>query len=441
MPLLKLIDQGRLCYNSALSTRVLRLVLQIFLRIHFDEKLFSGHARFKLSSRCASDLESITDLREISCSEEEESQIDFKFLHQKCATSQKQKRLWRLSAPINASDFDSPEHNATLNPNHATSSAMPKDAASSLWSSPQHEWQDQKLSKYKLALFGGGSKNHSSNVSEISEAVDGLEWDTEDIGPNFDDSISEAGNVNRWLDDNIMMELDLEAELSRINSERSSRRNSFSSDLDSTYLYRSIRLPPSGRSSVTHGMTGGESSGETPQKGIDKEMLIRSFGVVMSSASPPKDVPFRPTSISVSKRSSGNCGIKSPSYSKWKESSPIYDSSNRRHMQRDVLSAYDMTTVTMSTTGGCLLATTPLSPVHEAKEPRQKHDLGSPMTDDSVCIASPINSRENRQYETPSKRHHSRHSDKSIEGSSPNKRQLFRDIAGCALPDLEVCNT
>ena len=139
MPLLKLIDQGRLCYNSALSTRVLRLVLQIFLRIHFDEKLFSGHARFKLSSRCASDLESITDLREISCSEEEESQIDFKFLHQKCATSQKQKRLWRLSAPINASDFDSPEHNATLNPNHATSSAMPKDAASSLWSSPQHE--------------------------------------------------------------------------------------------------------------------------------------------------------------------------------------------------------------------------------------------------------------------------------------------------------------
>jgi hypothetical protein len=43
-------------------------------------------------------------------------------------------------------------------------------------------------------------------------------------------------------------------------------------------------------------------------------------------------------------------------------------------MTRDFLSTYDMTTVTMATSG-CLLATTPLSPVHEAKEPRQKHPV------------------------------------------------------------------
>ena len=387
----------------------------------------AGFHRFKLSSRCGSDLESMCSVREISCSEGEDSQIDFKFLQQKCASSQKQKRLWRLSAPINASDFDSPEHHATNNADgHATSNVV-ADAPSGIWSSPHHEWQDQKLPKYKLALYNG-----SSNVSEISEAVDGLEWDQEDFGTNFDDSVSEIGfGVNRWLDDN--MELDLEAELSRINSERSSRRNSMSSDLDSTYLYRSIRLPPSGRSSVTQGMAG-DSSGETPQKTIDKEMLIRSFGVVMASASPPKDPSTRPTSIAVSKRNGngGGGGLKSPAYPKWKESSPIFDSSHRRHFQRDFLSSYDMTTVTMSTTG-CLVATTPLSPVHEAKEPRQKHselDLGSPLTDDSGSITS------------PAKRHTATTTTTTSEMfSTPPKRQLFRDISSCALPDLEECNT
>lgn len=280
-----------------------------------------------------------------------------------------------------------------------------------MWSSPHHEWQDQKLPKYKLALRAG-SMTHSSSVSEISEGVEGLEWDTEDFAPTFDDAISELGLcVDKWLEDNL--ELDLEAELSRFNSERSSRRNSLSSDLDSTYLYRSVRLPPSGRSSVTHGMNGGDSSScETPQKNIDKEMLIRSFGVV-ASHSPPKD-NYRPSTISISKRnvSSNNGNLKSPSYSKWKESSPIYDNSCRRHYQRD---QHDMTTVTMST-NGCLLATTPLSPVHEAKEPKgQTLNLGSPTTDDSSFEAS---------------------------CASPSKRQiLFRENSSCALPDLEECNT
>ena len=370
--------------------------------------LFSGRtARVKLSSRCASDLESMIDFREMTCSESDESQLDFKFIQQKCASSQKQKRLWRLSAPINASDFDSPEHHP---------SNVVADETSGVWSSPNHVWQDQKLPKYKLALYsgGGGSKTHSSSVSEVSEGLDGLEWDTEDFAPSFDDAISELGFcVDKWLEDNL--ELDLEAELSRFNSERSSRRNSLSSDLDSNCLYRSVRLPPSGRSSVTHGLNGGDSSScETPQKNIDREMLIRSFGV--TSASPPKDSCCRPASISLSKRHVANCGLKSPSYSKWKESSPIYDnSSSRRHYQRDILS-HDMTTVTMSNTG-CLLATTPLSPVHEAKEPRQKHELLSPTTDDSaICDFDTI--------------------------SSPIKRQiLFRDNSSCALPDLEECNT
>jgi hypothetical protein len=38
----------------------------------------SGFSRFKLSSRRGSDLESLRDFREISCSEGEESQIDFR---------------------------------------------------------------------------------------------------------------------------------------------------------------------------------------------------------------------------------------------------------------------------------------------------------------------------------------------------------------------------
>jgi hypothetical protein len=182
-------------------------------------------------------------------------------------------------------------------------------------------------------------------------------------------------------------------------------------DLDSNYLYRSVRLPPTGRSSVTHGNNNGDSSScETPHKNIDHEMLVRSFGV---TSSPPKETSCRPASILLSKRNNGN--TKSPCYSKWKESSPIYDSSSRRHYQRDLFSQQDMTTVTMSNTG-CLLATTPLSPVHEAKEPRQNHnrvynDLCSPTTDDSPCEMSPA------------------------------KRKIFRDNLDCALPELEKCNT
>ena len=189
--------------------------------------LIPGRARFsKLSSRCGSDLESLLDFCEMTCSESEDSQLDFKFLQKKCASSQKQQRLWRLSAPINPLDFDSPEH-------HAAVKAISDDAASVL-SSPRHEWQDQKLTKYKLALnlgAGGTSKTNSSSVSEVSECIDGLEWDTEDFAPSFDDAISELGFcVDKWLEDNL--ELDLEAELSRFNSERSSIRNSLSSGKD-----------------------------------------------------------------------------------------------------------------------------------------------------------------------------------------------------------------
>ena len=186
----------------------------------------------------------------------------------------------------------------------------------------------------------------------------------------------------------------------------------FLTDLDSNYLYRSVRLPPSGRSSVTHGHNNGDSSScETPHKNIDHEMLVRSFAV--TSASPPKEMSCRPATIMLSKRHNNNGNVKSPCYSKWKESSPIYDTSSRRHYQRDLFSQQDMTTVTMSNTG-CLLATTPLSPVHEAKEPRQNHnrvyhELCSPTTDDSPGEMSPA------------------------------KRKIFS--SECTLPELEKCNT
>ena len=140
-------------------------------------------------------------------------------------------------------------------------------------------------------------------------------------------------------------------------------------------------------------------------------MLVRSFAV--TSASPPKEMSCRPATIMLSKRHNNNGNVKSPCYSKWKESSPIYDTSSRRHYQRDLFSQQDMTTVTMSNTG-CLLATTPLSPVHEAKEPRQNHnrvyhELCSPTTDDSPGEMSPA------------------------------KRKIFS--SECTLPELEKCNT
>lgn len=374
-----------------------------------DADKSNGFPRLKFSSICSSEMDLAQDIVEETWSESEESQLDFRLLQQKCASSQKHKRLWRLSAPLQVSDFDSPEHHPQKN--------VLNDP---VYQSPHHEWQDQKLPKYKLALHGGtGSKTHSSSVSEISEGIDGLEWDTEDFAPQFDDMSSELDFcVDSWLEDNL--ELDLEAELSRINSERSSRRNSFSSDLDSTYLYRSVRLPPSGRSSVTRGICGGESSsGETPQKCIDSEMLIRSFGV--ASTTPPKD-PMRPSNIGFMKRSTGSSGslrspvcssFRSPSFSKWKESSPIYDYSSRRHYT----SLHDPTTVTMSNTG-CLLATTPLSPVHEAKEPRQSvqcviHTQAADISSNAKCTIQ--NGSE----------------------MSPTKRQIFRDNSSCALPDLE----
>jgi hypothetical protein len=168
-------------------------------------------------------------------------------------------------------------------------------------------------------------------LSGGSEGVDGLEWDVEDFGANADDSVSEIGLcVDRWLDDNL--ELDLEAELSRLTSERSSRRNSLGSDLDSTHLYRSVRLPPSGRSSVTHGCAaGGEWAGETPRKNIDREMLIRSFGVLTSTSPPPKEATPRPGTLAMSKR-------RSPAYSRcrfWKlrlnESSMFLESHGLKH--------------------------------------------------------------------------------------------------------------
>jgi hypothetical protein len=67
--------------------------------------------------------------------------------------------------PISVSDFDSPEHHGHA---HGSAPANLADEASGLWSSPHHEWQDQRLPKYKMALYSGG-KSRGSSVSEIRQ--------------------------------------------------------------------------------------------------------------------------------------------------------------------------------------------------------------------------------------------------------------------------------
>jgi len=48
-----------------------------------------------------------------------------RLLHRKCASTYKQKRLWRLSAQPHPSEFESPEHAAKLQPDDIPSKLLP----------------------------------------------------------------------------------------------------------------------------------------------------------------------------------------------------------------------------------------------------------------------------------------------------------------------------
>ena len=180
--------------------------------------------------------------------------------------SAREKKLWRLSAPI--SDVDSPQH---LN----SSRNLTAEEDSSLeWESPSHGWHDLRHVKYKVALHQSRSQSlAASDCEDNFDNYDAWEWDSEGFGDELgNDSLSHYNALNgvnfelsrehdNWLPDK-MLELDLESELGKVSfngSINNSRRNSYcstisNSDLEGTdSIYRQIRLPPSGRSSVAKG--------------------------------------------------------------------------------------------------------------------------------------------------------------------------------------------
>ena len=179
----------------------------------------------------------------------------------------REKKLWRLSAPI--SDVDSPQH---LN---SSSRNLTAEEDSSLeWESPSHGWHDLRHVKYKVALHQSRSQSlAASDCEDNFDNYDAWEWDSEGFGDELGkDSLSHYSGLNgvnfelsrehdNWLPDK-MLELDLESELGKVSfngSINNSRRNSYcstisNSDLEGTdSISRQICLPPSGRSSVAKG--------------------------------------------------------------------------------------------------------------------------------------------------------------------------------------------
>lgn len=251
-----------------------------------------------------------------------------------------QKGFWQMTAPL--SDYDSPIH---------ASSRIDCLLSSS---SPQ---KDLKLAKYKVALT---SQTQSSNASECGDC---WEWDSEGLGGAPSDlqqytiGIEEAAanQHEAWLPiDDQILELDLETELLSVSRSRSS-----SSDISS--LYNKVRLPPSGRSSVSRDFTLDQDNNSPCINSINREMLVRSFAKASSSSSQHhQQRPIMSTSCSSSSSDRRKKSMSSSDESGYMEASEKSDMST-----------------SMSTTGG-LSATTPLSPVHEAKEPYSNTPVTSP---------------------------------------------------------------
>ena len=198
--------------------------------------------------------------REIGDTGEECSCSDLRNLQRRLRRNpSKEKKLWRLSAPI--SDVDSPQHFSNL---------TAEEDSSLEWESPSHGWHDLRHVKYKVALHQ--SRSQSLAASDC-EDFDQWEWDSEGFGDEIGkDSFCNYSALNgmefelsrghdNWLPDKTL-ELDLESELGKVSfngSINNSRRNSYcsnvsNSDFEGTdSICRQVRLPPSGRSSVAKG--------------------------------------------------------------------------------------------------------------------------------------------------------------------------------------------
>ena len=221
------------------------------------------------------------------------SSPDLRNLH-KMIHSAKNKTLWTLTQLSDAES--SPLH-------YRDSSASPM-------------LHDPRDLKYKVAL--------SSNTSECGD----WEWDSEGLSFNYDLNQPEitVENHENWLQDDVL-ELDLEAEL--LASTFNHRRNSDSE----TEFSAKIRLPPSGRSSVTS------------HYDVTRPLMSLNFSRSSSSGS-LKSLDFDPKKRSKRSPSSDESGIE--------DKSETFCS-----MKSSMVSSMS----------------TPLSPVHEAREsPKRSPD-------------------------------------------------------------------
>ena len=260
------------------------------------------------------------------------SSPDLKSLHKIIHSAPRNKALWTLTHATGFSDNDS-----TYSPIHRETSASPI-------------FHDTKESRYKVAL--------SSNASECGE----WEWDSEGLCGDASlmsnqDLSQQIHHHDTWLQDDVL-ELDLEAELLTSTFNRCSRNSNHSStsELDASYLYNKIRLPPSGRSSA---------------------MSISGLHEV--------GPPMIPTTTTALSRSSSTGSFKEySSHRKHKQRTLSSDESGiDQGMDKSLTASSDFSSSMISS------ITTPLSPVHEVRE-SPKHHGAAPYSTTTMANKTPI---------------------------------------------------
>ena len=243
------------------------------------------------------------------------------------------KALWTLT------------HNTGFSDNDSNYSPIHRDPS----------FKDIRNASYKVVL--------SSNTSECGD----WEWDSEGLTAEFmnPDFVPEH---ETWLQDDVL-ELDLEAELltSTFAQRRrgSSQSSACGSDLDTSNMFGKVRLPPSGRSSAMS-----NSIRENPDYPDLKALTSMTFSRSSSTSSlkglDSSGYFYHPRKSSLD-RSTGNLNRKS------------FGGSSDESGIEDKSMDYSMTSSSMKSS-----VTTPLSPVHEAKESPNKSPCSS-----STCHMEP----------------------------------------------------
>ncbi len=224
-------------------------------------------------------------------------------------------------------------------------------------------------------------------------------------------------NHETWLDDDLL-ELDLEAELTRArrsSSVSTSGMNNSESDFDlSSSLYQKVRLPPSGRSSVTGHNSHIEAS--PCEDKISHDMLVKSFGKQPNSGSMIKPLALnmsRSSSASSLALESPGCAAPQPAPRRRRSnnSSTGSCSDDRKSDESGCYFDYEKDSslstscggnTTLSTShsmmSGLSSAATPLSPVHEAREPSSAVTSPTDEIMDWVISEDKTDTRRHRTY-------------------------------------------